>query len=65
MIWVQVTEAEIIKNTKALYYENIIYSYIGNVVISVNPFNNLPIYDEVSLSPDAKLKKKIKINKAS
>lgn len=44
-----INEAEIIKNIKNLYYENIIYSYIGNVVISVNPFNNLPIYDQATI----------------
>ena len=27
-----------------------IYSYIGNVVISVNPFKQMPIYDKVTRS---------------
>ena len=36
----------------------IIYSYIGNVVISVNPFKQMPIYDKVSTAtapPPARL----------
>jgi len=45
----ELTEAAVIANTKALYYENIIYSYVGNVVISMNPFNTLPIYDNATI----------------
>jgi len=33
-----------------MYYEDMIYSYIGNVVISMNPFKDLPIYDDLTIS---------------
>lgn len=33
-----------------MYYEDHIYCYIGNVVISMNPFKDLPIYDDVSVA---------------
>ena len=41
-----VTENAVVENTKAMYYEDHIYSYIGNVVIAMNPFRPLPIYTE-------------------
>ncbi|EGD77017.1 hypothetical protein PTSG_07359 [Salpingoeca rosetta] len=40
-----VTEDAVIKNLKTLFFSDVIYSYIGNVVIAVNPFKELPIYD--------------------
>lgn len=38
---------QVIQNLSNMYYEDHIYCYIGNVVISVNPFKDLPIYDDV------------------
>lgn len=40
------SEAAFIDNLKKRFNENIIYTYIGNVLISVNPYKNLPIYSE-------------------
>ena len=39
-----VSEDAVIANLKALFFSDVIYSYIGNVVIAVNPFRELPIY---------------------
>lgn len=48
MLLSQITDEAVENNLKTLYSDDIIYSYIGDVVISVNPFKNLPIYtDEV------------------
>ena len=42
------------KNLKLRYMKGKVYSYIGEVVVSVNPYRNLVIYDkeyvEVSLA---------------
>eukprot|EP00039_Didymoeca_costata_P012699 m.184053 g.184053 ORF g.184053 m.184053 type:complete len:928 (+) comp15556_c0_seq2:1512-4295(+) len=43
------TEERVIQNIETLYANNQIYSYIGNVVIAVNPFKRLPIYDTKTL----------------
>jgi myosin-1 len=46
----KIDEKNVIRNLSNMYYEDMIYCYIGNVVISVNPFKDLPIYDEKSVA---------------
>jgi len=41
----QISEAAVLKNIEEMYMMDHIYIYIGNVVISVNPYKKLPIYD--------------------
>eukprot|EP00054_Salpingoeca_dolichothecata_P022835 m.150677 g.150677 ORF g.150677 m.150677 type:complete len:1003 (+) comp24477_c0_seq2:92-3100(+) len=45
-----VNEDAVINNLKAMFMNDMIYSYIGNVVVSVNPFRNLPIYDDATIN---------------
>eukprot|EP00038_Savillea_parva_P000944 m.100093 g.100093 ORF g.100093 m.100093 type:complete len:1206 (+) comp10335_c1_seq1:121-3738(+) len=45
-----IDEANVIRNISNMYYEDHIYCYIGNVVISMNPFKDLPIYDEATIA---------------
>ncbi|XP_071551474.1 unconventional myosin IC isoform X2 [Panulirus ornatus] len=40
------SERAFIDNLKKRYHENIIYTYIGQVVISVNPYKDLGLYTE-------------------
>eukprot|EP00043_Microstomoeca_roanoka_P000019 m.26308 g.26308 ORF g.26308 m.26308 type:complete len:998 (+) comp10019_c0_seq1:71-3064(+) len=40
----RVSEEAVIANLKTLFFNDIIYSYIGNVIIAVNPFRELNIY---------------------
>ncbi|XP_060108849.1 unconventional myosin-Ia-like isoform X2 [Heteronotia binoei] len=40
------TEDTLLQNLKERFQHNEIYTYIGNVVISVNPYQPLPIYSE-------------------
>eukprot|EP01130_Rhizamoeba_saxonica_P002404 TRINITY_DN12207_c0_g1_i1.p1 TRINITY_DN12207_c0_g1~~TRINITY_DN12207_c0_g1_i1.p1 ORF type:complete len:1112 (-),score=281.88 TRINITY_DN12207_c0_g1_i1:48-3341(-) len=42
----KVTNEQIATNLKQRYEKDIIYTYIGNVLISVNPFKMLPIYED-------------------
>eukprot|EP01087_Luapelamoeba_hula_P023776 TRINITY_DN880_c0_g1_i2.p1 TRINITY_DN880_c0_g1~~TRINITY_DN880_c0_g1_i2.p1 ORF type:complete len:301 (+),score=61.89 TRINITY_DN880_c0_g1_i2:92-994(+) len=46
----KVTNEEISANLKIRYLKDIIYTNIGQVLISVNPYKNLPIYSEGVLS---------------
>ncbi|KAK2172542.1 hypothetical protein NP493_950g01036 [Ridgeia piscesae] len=40
----KITEGAIVENLKKRFMEDQIYTYIGPVLISVNPFKDLPIY---------------------
>lgn len=42
----KISEASIVDNLKKRLMDDCIYTYIGPVLISVNPFKNLPIYSE-------------------
>eukprot|EP00730_Choanoeca_flexa_P005615 TRINITY_DN11985_c2_g1_i3.p1 TRINITY_DN11985_c2_g1~~TRINITY_DN11985_c2_g1_i3.p1 ORF type:complete len:1188 (+),score=415.45 TRINITY_DN11985_c2_g1_i3:134-3697(+) len=44
-----VSDQAVIDNIKELYYADVIYSYIGNVVVAMNPFKSLPIYDDATI----------------
>jgi myosin-1 len=47
----KLTNEQISANLRQRYAKNIIYTYIGDVLISVNPFQQLPIYsDEILFS---------------
>ena len=46
----EIDEKHVIQNISNMYYEDLIYCYIGNVVVSMNPFKSLPIYDDVRQS---------------
>ena len=39
-------EASIIQNLELRFRAGVIYTYIGGVVISVNPYRQLPIYSD-------------------
>jgi myosin heavy subunit len=43
----EIDEKHVIQNISNMYYEDLIYCYIGNVIVSMNPFKTLPIYDDV------------------
>eukprot|EP00048_Salpingoeca_helianthica_P007069 m.106112 g.106112 ORF g.106112 m.106112 type:complete len:993 (+) comp14216_c1_seq7:94-3072(+) len=45
----EITEDSVCHNINAMFMNDMIYSYIGNVVISVNPFRELPIYDKATI----------------
>uniref|UniRef100_A0A4W3HAE6 Myosin motor domain-containing protein n=1 Tax=Callorhinchus milii TaxID=7868 RepID=A0A4W3HAE6_CALMI len=38
------TEDSLLSNLKKRFNKNEIYTYIGNVVVSINPYQSLPIY---------------------
>ncbi|KAJ3129889.1 Unconventional myosin-Ic [Nowakowskiella sp. JEL0407] len=38
-------ESEIVENFKIRFQNNIIYTFIGNIVVAVNPYKKLDIYD--------------------
>ncbi|ESN91739.1 hypothetical protein HELRODRAFT_165806 [Helobdella robusta] len=42
----KINEAAIVENLKKRFMDDCIYTYIGPVLISVNPFKNLPIYSD-------------------
>eukprot|EP00055_Hartaetosiga_balthica_P007144 m.24170 g.24170 ORF g.24170 m.24170 type:complete len:997 (-) comp5625_c0_seq1:1821-4811(-) len=42
----KVSEDGVVNNLKQLYFNDIIYSYIGNVIVAVNPFRALDIYSD-------------------
>ena len=42
----EVTKEAFMENLKLRYMKGKVYSYIGEVVVSVNPYRNLVIYDK-------------------
>ena len=42
----ELTEATVLKNIERRYLENEIYTFTGNILLAVNPYARLPIYDE-------------------
>ncbi|KAF2070029.1 hypothetical protein CYY_008648 [Polysphondylium violaceum] len=44
------SEASILSNLKKRYQSNEIYTYIGNVLVSINPYKSLPIYNMKELN---------------
>lgn len=48
------SETAFVDNLRKRFNENLIYTYIGQVLISVNPYKNLPIYTEQEVKNYAK-----------
>ncbi|KAK3585324.1 hypothetical protein CHS0354_040273 [Potamilus streckersoni] len=42
----KISEGAIVENLKKRFMDDVIYTYIGPVLVSVNPFKNLPIYTD-------------------
>ncbi|EFC37173.1 myosin [Naegleria gruberi] len=42
----KLSENEVMENLKKRHGSDVIYTYIGNVLISVNPFKQIPIFDQ-------------------
>jgi hypothetical protein len=42
----EINEDNVVAVLKKRFTDDEIYTYIGSVVVSVNPYRNLPIYDE-------------------
>lgn len=43
------SEAAFIENLRRRFKENLIYTYIGQVLVSVNPYKKLPIYNQETI----------------
>ena len=42
----ELTDATVLSNVKRRYMQNEIYTFTGNILLAVNPYVRLPIYDE-------------------
>ena len=42
----KITDPAIVENLKKRYLDDLIYTYIGPVLVSVNPFKQLPYFTE-------------------
>ncbi|KAI8818552.1 unconventional myosin-Ia [Fimicolochytrium jonesii] len=41
----EISDAAIVENLRVRFEQDVIYTFIGEVVVSLNPYKNLPIYD--------------------
>ena len=46
----ELTDNTVLKNIERRYMENDIYTFTGSILLAVNPYVRLPIYDEGSMS---------------
>ena len=47
---IELTDQTVITNIRRRYEQNDIYTFTGNILLAVNPYERLPIYDEKAMA---------------
>ena len=47
---IELTDQTVITNIRRRYEQNDIYTFTGNILLAVNPYQRLPIYDENAMA---------------
>ena len=47
---IELTDQTVITNFRRRYEQNDIYTFTGNILLAVNPYERLPIYDEKAMA---------------